>query len=283
MVTQPEIELVWLIDSDPPSPLDGRAFYPASPGAPPADATLMAERFAAMRSAVAEADAPAVITLHTSPRHRHEFFADGIIAAWRACLDAGMDLALHPHEDLADGSNLYGDAAHLDRVIAGCMARAGEVGLPITAFRSGTFAWNAALPSILERHGMQLDLSPGPGLSIPEKHVVWPADAEAQTYPGTAVRAVPIGWSGDGIDLDRDYLFVERQDMPGLCRVWDCVRARVQRRGKPALCNLLAHGFGLADPTWRAQCLGFLDHVRRHGGAVVPAARAVAAMHQAAG
>jgi hypothetical protein len=281
-VTQAEIEVVWLIDSDPPSPLGGRAFYPATPGAPPVDAALMAARFAAMRSAVTAAGAPAVVTLHTSPRHRHEFLEGGFIDAWHACLDAGMALALHPHEDLADGTNSYGDAAQLERVIAGCMARARDAGLPISAFRSGTFAWNPALPAILERHGILLDLSPGPGLAIPEKHVAWPAEPEAQTYPGTRVRAVPIGWSGEGADLDRDYLFVERQDLDGLRRVWDSMRARVQGRGRPALCNLLAHGFGLADPAWRALCLDFLDHLRAHGGVVVSAAAALEAMHRGA-
>lgn len=30
---RPEIEVVWLIDSDPPSPQVGRGYYPGAPGA----------------------------------------------------------------------------------------------------------------------------------------------------------------------------------------------------------------------------------------------------------
>jgi len=267
-----EVEVVWLIDSDPPSPLGGRAFYPDMPDGPPPDAALMAARFAAMRAAVASAGAPAVVTLHTSPRHRHDFLAPPYIAEWRACLAAGMALALHPHEDMANGSNRYGDAAHLDAVIAEAMARADAAGLPVTAFRSGTFAWNPALPSLLQRHGITLDLSPGPGLRIPGKHVDWPAFADAAPYHATGVLGVPIGWSGAGTDLDADYLFVERMDFVRLSRVWDAIRARVQARGRAARCNLLCHGFGLADPAWRDLTLRFLDHLRDHGGAVVAAA-----------
>jgi hypothetical protein len=274
-----EVEVVWLIDNDPPSPRGGRAFYPAAPGAPPPDPALMATRFAALRSAVAEAGAPAVVTLHTSPRHRHDLLSPPYLSEWAACLEAGMSLALHPHEDLADGRNLYGDAAHLGRVIGVAMECAGTAGLPVTAFRSGTFAWNPALPAMLQKAGIALDLSPGPGLVAPEKNTVWPAEAEARCYPGTSVRAVPIGWSGEGSDLDQDYLFVERQNLAGLCRIWDRIRARVQRSGRPALCNLLSHGFGLADPAWRALSLAFLEHLRTHGGTVILARAALETTH----
>jgi hypothetical protein len=53
----------------------------------------------------------------------------------------------------------------------------------------------------------------------------------------------------------------------------------VQRSGQPALCNLLSHAFGLADPAWRALSLAFLDHLRTHGGAVIIAEAALEATH----
>jgi hypothetical protein len=34
-----------------------------------------------------------------------------------------------------------------------------------------------------------------------------------------------------------------------------------------------------ADPAWRALCLAFLDHLRTHGGAVIPARAALEATH----
>jgi len=274
-----EIEVVWLIDADPPSPLGGRAFYPEVVGGAPPDPVLMASRFIALRSAAAEAGVSAVVTLHTSPRHRSTFFSSPYIDEWRACLDAGIALALHPHEDQEDGTNRYADAAHLARVVTEGMAAARAAELPIAAFRSGTFAWNAALPRLLQEAGVPLDLSPGPGLSMPEKNAVWPAEADTAPYAGTCVIAVPIGWSGRGSDLGRDYLFVERMDFDSLIAVWDAIRARVQRRACKAVCNLLSHGFGLADPAWRSLSLRFLDHIRAHGGAVISAAEATHAHH----
>jgi hypothetical protein len=190
-----------------------------------------------------------------------------------------MALALHPHEDLADGGTLYGDSGHLARVVGECLGLARASGLAITAFRSGGFAWNPALPAILDRAGIVLDLSPAPALRDPARGIDWPAKDEAMPYPGTRVLAVPIGWSAAGNDLDRDYLFVERMDLARLVSVWDRIRARVQRSGRPALVNLLSHGFGLSDPAWRALSLAFLDHIRAHGGAVIPAAEATHAHH----
>jgi hypothetical protein len=269
----PEIELIWLIDNDPPSPRGGKAFYPATPGAPPPDADIMRARFAALRGAVAEAGVTAVATLHTSPRHRCDFFEALYVAEWHACLEAGIALALHPHEDLADGGNRYGGAAHLARVVADSMARARDARLPLAAFRSGAFAWNPALPAMLEQASIRLDLSPGPGLQA------WPATPAHGTHPGTRIAFVPIGSSGAGGDLDADYLFLERMDFARLARVWSAMRARVQRTGQAERCNLLTHGFGLADPAWRALALRFLDHIRARDGMIIGAAQAMEAAH----
>lgn len=274
-----EVSVIWLIDADPPSGLGGRGLYPALAGGPPPDAALMAQRFRDLMSAVAEAGAPAVVTLHTSPRHRSVFLGAPYLEAWRACLDAGLALALHPHEDLPGGGNRYGDAAHLAGVVREALAVARRAGLAVTAFRSGGFAWNPALPEILDDAGIRLDLSPAPGLRAPDRNIDWPPQPEAAIHPGTGVLAVPIGWSGAGSDLDRDYLFVERMDLPRLAAVWDRIRDRVQRTGRPALCNLLSHGFGLSDPALRALSLRFLDHVRARGGALIPAAEAIHADH----
>lgn len=272
-----EVSVIWLIDADPPSGLGGRGVYPE--GGPPPDTALMARRFDDIRSAVAAAAAPAVVTLHTSPRHRSVFFRAPYLETWQSLLDAGLALALHPHEECADGGNRYGDAAHLERVIRQGLAAARAAGLPVAAFRSGGFAWNPALPAILDAAGIALDLSPAPALRDPGRNIDWPPQAEAAHHPGTRVLAVPIGWSGAGSDLDRDYLFVERMDLARLRAVWDAIRARVQRTGRPALCNLLSHGFGLSDPAWRALSLAVLDHIRAHGGAVIPAAEATRAHH----
>lgn len=274
------IDLVLLIDVDPPSPIGGgRAFYPAADTPAPIDAGVMVARLEAALRLVEEAGS-GVITLHTSPRHRDDFFAAPYVDLWRAFVAAGADLALHPHEDRADGGSLFRDPGHLERVLADRLAHAAALDLPVTAFRAGLFASRRDLGPLLARHGLATDLSALPGAAVPEKAIAWPeslatarplpADLDAPAAPATDVLEIPIGWRGAGSDLDADYLFNERMDLDGLIRVWDGIRA-----ARPPRCvNFLCHGFGLVEPRWRDQARRFLDHARAHGARVVSPATA---------
>jgi len=286
------IRVVWLIDADPPSEIGGgRGFYPATGATAPPDQALMIRRIETMRDiARAEVDGKAVATVHTSPRYRDDLFAEPYRALWLDCAAAGLTLALHPHEDRADGSTMYDDAAHMERVITERMARARALGLPLTAFRSGTFAFNPALPRMLAREGLLLDLSAAPGLAIADRPVDWPrttALAGPLRLPGEPAGApsdvfeVPIGWDGMGTSLDANYLFCERLTLERLVAIWAAMRTAAEADGRPRLVNFLAHGFGLDVAQWREQSLRFLDHVRRNGGEIV-CARQARAMHEAA-
>lgn len=269
-----EVEVVWLIDMDPPSEApDGRGFYPAGPRDDPPDAALMRARIALLRDVVAgEAPGTTVVTVHTSPRFRTTFLEPPYTQAWADMEAAGAVLALHPHEDRADGSSLYDDPDHLAGVVRTTMARAGRAGLRLRAFRSGTFAFNPCLPGLLAELGIDLDLSAAPGFRDPRRGIDWPEGSEAGDMflrQGVPVAEIPIGWDGAGGSLDANYLFNERMDLAGLVRVWDRLRARAEARQQVARVNFLAHGFGLADPGWRRQALRFLDHVRGCGGRLV--------------
>lgn len=275
-----EIGVVWLVDTDPPSEVGGgRGFYPASSRDDPPDEAVMRARLDAVREAVlAEAGGNAVLTLHTSPRYRGHFFREPYISVWRRFVDDGVGLALHPHEDRADGSSLYDDLAHLNAVIVAAVARARAAGLPLQAFRSGGFSFHPRLPSLLRRVGLDLDLSAAPGLTDAARCVDWPPGEAAAGLvadrDGGGVLEVPLGWDRKGTDLARHYLFNERTDLAGLQRVWDGLRRAADRNEAPRVVNFLTHGFGLVRSDWRRQAADFLRFIAAHGGRIVNAAEA---------
>lgn len=268
------IELVWLVDADPPSDIGGsRGFYPASSRTDPPDELLMRRRFAAIRDVVVgEAGGDAVLTVHTSPRFRSTFFREPYASIQRDMAAEGIVLALHPHEDRADGGSLYADPAHLERVFTDAMRASRDAGLALSVFRSGGFAFHSCLPGMLARHGITLDLSAAPGLADVERHAVWSEDAWRQEWvlgdARAAVRSVPIGWDGEGTSTERNYLYNEKQDLPSLCRIWDALCASSD---PPRAVNFLTHGFGLVENGWRRQAERFLRHVRSTGGRIVSA------------
>jgi len=269
---------VWLIDADPPSDIGGgRGFYPASARTDPPDEALMLRRFAAIRDMVlGEVGGEAVLTVHTSPRFRETFFRDPYGSIFRDMAAEGVVLALHPHEDRADGSSLYDDPAHLHAVVIHSMEAARGAGLLLSAFRSGGFAFHPSLPRLLAAHGVSVDLSAAPGLADPARRAVWRPCAWQEAFvlgdSAAGVRNVPIGWDGAGTSMDRNYLYNEKHDLASLCRIWDALYTRTDR---PRAVNFLTHGFGLVEARWRRQAADFLRYARAHGGRVV-SARALA-------
>ncbi|MBJ3776579.1 hypothetical protein [Acuticoccus mangrovi] len=267
-----DVEIVWLVDLDPPSEIGGgRAFYPARPGAPEPDEKKVLGRLDAVLSAIREgADGAATVTLHTSPRYRDTFLREPYRSVWDDYRAAGAALALHPHEDRVDGTNLYDDGAHLAELIPGFVARAREAGITFEAFRSGFFAFHPDLPRLLAEAGVALDLSAGPGQHDASRNIDWPVASEAEDYfAPTPLREIPIGWSGEGTDLARDYLFNERAGPDDLRRTWDAVVRRAADGTGPRRVNFLTHAYGLAHPVWRPQALDFIAYAGANGGRVV--------------
>jgi len=271
-----EIDVVWLIDLDPPSDVGGgKGFYPASSRTDPPDETLMRKRCdAALELVTSLAGGKAVVTVHTSPRHRTALLEGIYPEIWSQFLASGAALALHPHEEREDRSTLYDDPAHMADVITRTIALGRARGITFETFRSGTFSFNPALPRILADAGIHIDLSAAPTLRDPHRSIDWPAkSAEPDVFrrDGIDVVEIPIGWDGSGSSVDENYLFSERMDLKGLIRVWDALRARAATAGAPLLVNYLCHGFGLVDPAWRRQASDFIAHIGSHGGRLVGA------------
>ncbi|MCU4180401.1 hypothetical protein [Bosea sp. BH3] len=274
-----EIGLLWLVDADPPSEAPGgRGFYPANGRTDPPDERVMVERLnTAARLIAAEAGGRAVVTIHTSPRHREHLFAEPYAGIWQGLRDAGTDLALHPHEERLDGRTHYGNLAHMRGVVEETMEAGRRIGIDFTVFRSGGFAFHDALPALLAQAGIRLDCSAAPGHVDASRDIAWPDREEIVLDAGEqTIVEVPLGWNGEGTDLSRDYLFNERQDLDGLKRVWDAIRQRFDAGLAPPVVNFLTHGFGLVAEGWRDQALRFLDHARRNGARLISAAEAEA-------
>lgn len=310
------VAVVWLVDADPPSEIGGgKGFYPASAHADPPDETLMRRRFDAIRDVViGEAGGKAVLTVHTSPRYRTHFYREPYLSIWHNLVMQGCELALHPHEDRADGSSLYDDGVHLANVVGKCVDLARSAKLPLTVFRSGGFSFHPDIPRLLDTAAIGVDLSAAPGLTNVSRCIEWPAasqetdfftrqDSRGQTLgraptkrprladktlrrskePGAcsdadatkhALVEVPLGWDRKGADLDRNYLFNERMDRDGLMRVFDCIRRTADSQAAPAVVNFLTHGFGLEDRRWRDQAIWFLRHAQEARARLVTAAEA---------
>lgn len=273
----PSVGVVLLIDSDPPSGHGDIGLYPPDPAGAPVDSEVFWRRHAATKEFVREVTpGAAVVTVHTSQRYRLEMLADPFVSAWHELVELGSDLALHPHEERADGSSLYGDTEHLTSVVAKFTASAASEGLSFAAFRSGFFAFSTELPGILAEHGIGVDLSAAAGLVVPERGVSWPAGLEtAYRFPDEPrVLEIPLGWSGAGLDLSKDYLFNERQTLAGLKDVYEALRARALKTGVPQLVNLLCHGYGLAQPRYFDQLASLVEHIRSRDGALLDIASA---------
>jgi hypothetical protein len=274
------IDVVWLVDADPPSDVGGgRGFYPASERTGAPDLTLMTRRFAAIRDVIdGEAGGAAVITLHTSPRFRDHFFAEPYAAIWRDFEAMGAAITLHPHEERADGTTLYDDFGHIESVVTRAAGQAKAIGLHIESFRSGLFAFNPALPALLDRLGLRTDLSAAQGFVEPSRNADWPAllreNDQAIVSGETRLLEIPLGWDGKGRDLGVNYLFNEKMDLGQLLRIWDAMRARRDAERGPRVVNFLTHGFGLVQDHWRKQAVDFLRRVRADGGGVISLAEA---------
>jgi len=275
---RPSIGLVVLVDSDPPSSYGEIGLYLPEASNDPPNLDVFNQRHAAIRAFVKdEVEGKAVVTVHTSQRYRHDMFGPPYVEAWLDLAEIGADLALHPHEERADGTNRYDELGHLEGVIRESCLAAAKAGIEFSAFRSGFFAFHPELPRLLADAGLAVDLSAASGLRVPDRGVSWPdgLDSAYWIHDTPPVLEIPLGWSGFGTDLDRDYLFNERQNIDGLKRVYDAISVRAADAGSSRLVNLLCHGHGLVRPAYREQLTSFIAYARSRGGVILDVAEAL--------
>jgi len=272
MPPQALVGVVLLIDSDPPSGHGEIGLYTPGDSDKPPDPLTFWNRHGAIKRFVRDVTSGnAVVTVHTSQRYRTDMLAAPYVDAWHELTGLGADLALHAHEDRVDGTSLYDDVHHIERVITEFSQAARRQGLSFNAFRSGFFAFAEQLPTILADRGIFVDLSAAAGLSVPERGVCWQPGIETSFRFANDQRVleIPLGWSGKGSELGHDYLFNERQTFEGLKAVYESIRWRATDMRKPRLVNLLCHGFGLVQPAYFDQLADIVNYIRSHDGVIL--------------
>lgn len=268
--------LVIVVDIDPSGP----GTYPVNRIEPPPPALeTWNNSVKSVEIIDSEWDGRAVLTAHTSPLFRWDFFEDDYMDLYRRAVGAGATIAVHPHEDRDDGGMLYDDPDHMCQVVTGAHKRLTDAGIKPAAFRSSFFAFADHLPGLLSDLNMRVSLSSAPALRASEQGAVWSpqwgpdfttarmickenylhASCDHDTWD---VYEVPLGWSGQGTELKMDYLFNEGSSLDSLCNVWERVRRRGADTDRVQTVCFLCHGFGLGDDRWREQALRFIEFVR---------------------
>ncbi len=234
----------------------------------------------------------AVITAHTSPLFRWDFFQQPYLELYARAQEAGAAIAIHPHEDRDDGGTRYGERGHMRDVISEACQRLEDAEVEAAVFRSSFFAFADHLPPLLSELGIRVSMCSAPALRAKEEGATWSpqwgddftdarflckknylhADCDHETWD---IYEIPLGWSGKGTELKEDYLFNEGSTLESLIDVWEAVRERGDERGEPQTVCFLCHGFGLAQVRWREQALDFVEYVRRQGGQILSASELV--------
>jgi len=280
---EPAVYLVILVDADPPGQrFRDRGYFPPDASAGPPDFKVVSHRLENALDVIKQSlDGRAVFTVHTSPLYRNNMFREPYLSFWRKVVEAGGELALHAHEDRLNGKTYFDDQRHLESMVTTGSSLAADAGLALTSFRSGFFAFNDGLTSLLERAGLVVDLSCAPGVDVPERDAFWPREWKNAGYlcpqrftdtecshSMSSVLEIPLGWDGKGSDLGDHYLFNERSGLDRLKSVWCAMLERSRTEG-PLMANFLCHGSGLIEEKWKVQAVEFFRFVQENEGVIL--------------
>ena len=283
-----DVYFVVNIDSD-PDPED----------TPRSDDAVM-EKYRIMKSIVDErVEGKGTICVQTSPMYRDRFFERHFLDFWRAWVQDGGDLTLHPEEDLystpetrlASGS-YYGDTAHMEAVIRPKVELMNAEGLPFAAYKGGYHGLTMDIARLLATVGIPIDLTCAPGIDWPEKLAVWGAAPTSAYYMSPETRSeaaapgksspvfeIPFGWDGESSDtsrrlLNQHYLVNEFSSYEALCNVWDCIVERAESSGEAQIVSFLCHTYAMQADKLHRQCGDILSYTTRTGGTPVTATEA---------
>jgi len=278
------------IDSDP------------DPEDTPRNDRAVLEKYDLMKTIVRErVGGKGTICVQTSPMYRDRFFEDPFLDFWRAWVEDGGELSLHPEEDLyatpeprrKTGSH-YEDIGHMEPILRSKVARMAELGLPLAAYKGGYHGLTMDIVAVLEKIGIAIDVTCAPGIEWPEKLAHW-RDAPTSAYrmsshacgraatPGekSPLFEIPFGWDGQNSDTSRrllntHYLVNEFSSYEALCRVWDTIRERSAESDHAQIVGILCHTYAMQDKKLREQCGDILEYMVHTGGTPITASAAKA-------
>lgn len=231
-------------------------------------------------------DGKGAVCVHTSPQYRERFFQSPFIEFWERWTHEGGELILHPEEDpyptpetASRNEPCYNDIVHMESIIKDRASYMKGKKLPFAAFRGGFFGLTDDIVKVLKKVGIKVDLSCAPGIVCPERAADW-SNAPASGYylseesyrqsddkPGRdAIFEIPLGWDGQGIDINRNYLFHERSTYKRMCNVWEMILARSRKNNCPQFVNFLCHTYSMRNTRLRTRCESILSYMRDHNG-----------------
>lgn len=284
----PKLFFIVNIDSDP------------DPEDTPRNDDAVLEKYGIMKAIVDDCvDGKGTICVQTSPMYRDRFFEEPFMSFWRAWVEDGGDLTLHPEEDLystpetrLESGSYYADIAHMEPIIRAKAEAMADAGLPFAAYKGGYQGITLEIVKVLADVGIPIDVTCAPGIEWPEKLAAW-AKAPTSAYymaPDAREKAaerpadspvfeIPFGWDGQDSDtkrrlLNEHYLVNEFSNFDALSRVWDAVMQRGARSGQMQIVGLLCHTYAMKNGKLSQQCRDILTYMREHGGTPVTATEA---------
>ena len=219
---------------------------------------------------------------HSGTYCRELLYREPFVSLYREFVEDGAEIVVHLHEELVAHVPLVHAKEHMEAMILRRRDDLVAAGIQPTAFRTGYWAFDDCIPSILERAGFDVDLSGGPGLDL------WYFQARWANAPYTAfyldredytqadrprsksnVLEIPMGTDGIGNDLMKNYLYVEALTLAELKQIWDAIVRRAETAGEPQFVYFLCHSWGMDHPDVLEKLSGFVRYALSHAGVAV--------------
>lgn len=226
-------------------------------------------------------DGKVVYAVHSGTYCRKAFYEEPFLSHYKRAIASGGEICLHTHEEIAGKGTRNSEADHVTRMILDRKADLERAGISPSSYRGGHFAYMTYLTPLLEELGVRIDFSAAPGFNQPAWDAVWTGAPFSSFYldranhlapPSKAgaskVLEIPLGADGVGTD-PVNYLYTDESTLDDLKRVWQVVRDRGAREGRPQIVHSLYHSSSMGRPEVLDKFRQFMDHAAKNGGRFV--------------
>lgn len=252
-------------------------------GNPPADAEkLEADLRRAIPFMREQVNGKFNLVPHSSTYCRDLTYREPFLSLYRTVVGNGGEIGVHTHEELVGTAPLVHLKRHMEAIILQKRDELVAAGIQPTAFRMGMWAFDDCIPSILEKAGIDVDLSAVPGLERWYWHAYWrnaPYSAYylcSQDYthvdcshPKSKVLEIPLGSDGLGDTTSKNFLYIDAAPLAEIQRVWDAIIKRAESAREPQFVHALCNLFCMGRDDLMERLASFLQYAQSHGGVVV--------------
>ena len=218
-----------------------------------------------------------ILAPHSGTYCRTGYYEGEMFEVYADAVADGGELCVHPHEEIKGEGTRYGEPDHIATVFLDCKKRLEAAHISPVAYRGGHYAYAPFMNRLLEESGIFIDCSCAPGMNYPDRQAVWteavlsgyylpedPRSPRAGQTPSN-VFEIPIGSDGEGAAY-ANILHVEQSDLDNLKRIWEVIRGRARRSGRPQIVHSLFHTGSVGQPELVEHFHRFLEFVPENGG-----------------